>query len=1447
MLKIVPLYAVILALPVAVKIIKSKNEAPVNPVAFRVTQALVPTKISAAKQAVDTDTARLKQNGWYGEAMKKLAQKEYEFKPATDGGNYFTPNRHNNLQFSYSEKGFTVKPHTTKFPVGKPKPGALPGEIKYKTLPDWKIAFNLNKEQIGEGQWQVAGNKAEYITDNITVQYINNSAGMRQNFIVKAPATAGEDEKIMLNIETALQIKLEPNRLQFANKQGVVMSYDQLKVWDANGQPLEASFEKNSRDYCIHVQSKNAVYPITIDPLTLTPATTLQAGQANAMLGFSVASAGDVNGDGYSDVIVGAIRYSNDQTNEGAAFIYHGSAAGLSTTPAIMLEDTQTDAQFGWSVASAGDVNGDGYSDVVVGALTYDYSGADRGVIFIYHGSPTGINATVSSYFSGPRTGSHHGFSVSTAGDVNGDGYSDVVVGAPLYASGGWGMVTVYMGSPSGISGLKYETTSGANEWYGASVACAGDINGDGYSDIIVGAPNSGSSAYPETGGFYVYLGSASFNFTMASRTTGIPYYPAAATNYIRLGASVAGAGDVNGDGYSDVIVGAPGWSDIPAESREGYAVIYHGSATGFHTPPTLLQLNKANSGLGSSVASAGDINGDGYSDVIVGSTWYDDLYYDEGAAFVYYGSATGIVSTPYATGKGNQATAHYGHSVASAGDVNGDGYSDVIVGAPDLNESSLTAAGAAFLFHGSPSGLTNSASFYVESNSNEARLGHSIAYAGDVNGDGYGDVVIGLPGYTNGQPYEGAIHVYHGTATGMSASPAIVLEMNQANSSLGWSVAAAGDVNSDGYADIIVGAINYSNGNTAEGIFRIYHGSATGITGTPAITVEGNQNNAQLGVSVACAGDVNGDGFSDVIVGANGYTNGQTSEGVAYIYHGSAAGISATPAVTLEKNQTGAQFGWAVSSAGDVNGDGFSDVIVGAKTYTNDQATEGAAFLYTGSATGINTATPTLLEGVQASAEFGFSVTGGDVNGDGYSDVIVGSKLYSNVQTQEGSLFVYHGSAAGISTTATTILESNMPLARLGSSVSVCDVNNDGYIDVATGAIRYSNAETDEGAVFVYYGSAAGLNSTAVTTIESNVAGANFGWATGAGDINGDGFSDVMVGAPALANNALAAEGAIYAYYGNSAGKRNNLNLYNTDLTTRLDKSNFAGGSFGIGLFAKSFLGKAKGKLVWETSRSFNAFSGTPITNSVLYTSQQSTYTDLGLTGIELKNAVAKVSSPFTKVRARIKYSPTTAFTGQVYSPWRYVPEQASGLSIGVLPVDLISFKAEWLQKGSSAQIKFITDNEDGVCCYEVEKSLDGVQFTTLGKLTAKNTSSRNNYSYIDNNATAQKQYYRLKTIFTSGTVEYSNLQWLQSNASIEVIVFPNPASDVLQLRLNNNYTSMNVQVINAAGQTIKQLNNLSTAGQTVTIPVSNLAAGTYFLYLQSGSEKQVLQFIKK
>ena len=378
-------------------------------------------------------------------------------------------------------------------------------------------------------------------------------------------------------------------------------------------------------------------------------------------------------------------------------------------------------------------------------------------------------------------------------------------------------------------------------------------------------------------------------------------------------------------------------------------------------------------------------------------------------------------------------------------------------------------------MYHGSAAGLSATSDWTAESDQADAFFGYSVGTAGDVNGDGYSDVIVGAWRYDNGETDEGRAFAYHGSAAGLGATAAWTAESDQAGAVFGYSVGTAGDVNGDSYSDVIVGAYAYDNGESDEGRAFVYQGSATGLSTTTAWTAESNQAGANFGRSVGTAGDVNGNGYSDVIVGAIGYDNGESDEGRAFVYHGSASGLSTTTAWTAESDQADALFGWSVGTAGDVNGDGYSDVIVGANSYNNGETNEGRAFVYHGSASGLSTTTAWTAEGDQADAHFGFSLgTAGDVNGDGYSDVIVAAYLYDNGETDEGRAFVYHGSATGLSATANWTAESDQAGADFGRSAGTAgDVNGDSYSDVIVGAWKYDNGESDEGRVFVYLGSA--------------------------------------------------------------------------------------------------------------------------------------------------------------------------------------------------------------------------------------------------------------------------------------------------------------------------------------------------------------------------------------
>lgn len=462
------------------------------------------------------------------------------------------------------------------------------------------------------------------------------------------------------------------------------------------------------------------------------------------------------------------------------------------------------------------------------------------------------------------------------------------------------------------------------------------------------------------------------------------------------------------------VVQGIPGateewWMDIQNGIDEGELIK---NTTPLKTSPSWTDEGDQSSAyFGYSVGTAGDVNGDGYADVIVGAHGYYNGQDDEGRVYVYHGSASGLSTNPDWFVEGNQIVAELGYSVGTAGDVNGDGYSDVIVGARRYTNGEQYEGGA-FVYHGSETGLSTTPDWTAEGDEENAWFGISVGTAGDVNGDGYSDVIVGASHEINSQVYESQVYVYHGSETGLSSIADWTEDIDQDDAHFGDSVGTAGDVNGDGFSDVIVGAPLYDNGQTDEGGVFVYYGSETGLPSDPDWSAESNQADAFFGLSVGTAGDVNNDGYAEVIVGASYYTNGETGEGRAYVFHGSNSGLSTTANWTAESNQSEAHFGTSVWTAGDVNNDGYSDVLVGAPRYNNNRNDEGRAYLYTGSATGLSTTVDWFTDSNVSFAYYGHSVgTAGDVNGNGYSDVIVGAYGFEDSFSFQGKAYVYHDS----------------------------------------------------------------------------------------------------------------------------------------------------------------------------------------------------------------------------------------------------------------------------------------------------------------------------------------------------------------------------------------------------------------------------------------------------
>ncbi len=409
--------------------------------------------------------------------------------------------------------------------------------------------------------------------------------------------------------------------------------------------------------------------------------------------------------------------------------------------------------------------------------------------------------------------------------------------------------------------------------------------------------------------------------------------------------------------------------------------------------------------------------------------------------------------------------------------------------------------------------------------------LGASMAVAGDVNGDGQPDLIVGAPGGHPEEPTPGQVFVYYGTAAGFGPVPDWRAESGQFGSRFGASVAAAGDLNGDGFADIAVGAPRYSNGEFREGAVFVWFGGIGGLgpDGLPTNAdwiAESDQEFAQLGISVAGAGDVNRDGRADILAGAWRYNSGEAAEGKAFIWYGQSDplwnhGTALDANWSVGSNASGAQLGVSVASAGDVNGDGLPDVIVGADRFPNGSLfplPSGRARIYLGMAAGGLMTT----HAWEASGGEGFGTSvasAGDVNGDGRDDVLVGAPLAENGEPLEGIAYLFLGAAGGLSATAVWSAEGNQRSAGFGTSLGAAgDVNGDGFGDLVVGAPYASSgagAGSTEGRAALYLGSMTGLQAIEAWSRFGTEPSSAYGSAVAGGDVDGDRYADVLIGAP--------------------------------------------------------------------------------------------------------------------------------------------------------------------------------------------------------------------------------------------------------------------------------------------------------------------------------------------
>jgi hypothetical protein len=814
--------------------------------------------------------------------------------------------------------------------------------------------------------------------------------------------------------------------------------YDDVIV----GAPLHTNPDSGEGAAIVYLGSETGVSP--------THAWIVEGNSLSARLGQSVAAAGDVNGDGYDDVIVGAHQFSNGELNEGVAFVFLGSDTGLSSTPQATLEGDQAGADFGWSVAGAGDVNGDGYDDVVVGAPEYANGEASEGRVLVFPGSATGVLTTPILDMESDQAGGNLGFSVTGAGDMNADGYADIAAGARYYSDDdpSEGRVFIILGESSYVSPVvQFVDGNQSTAYLGWSVSGGGDFNHDGYDDLLAGAVSWDNGA-GDNGAAMLFLGSADGVIT----TPALIVAREDTVGDQAFGTSVALVGSVNADQWDDLVIGDPLW-DSPTENTAGMAFGVYGREIALNPASEWWDTNpddQPNDQLGLSVADAGDVNGDGFDDVIVGQQYYDNEVGNEGAAYLYLGSPGGLSDfdgLPIERDN-NITSAYFGYAVAGAGDVNQDGFDDVLIGAP-RQQGAIANAGAVYLYTGSETGLSTTEFHVFEGDESGAMYGSSVD-AGDFNNDGYRDVVIGAHFYDDPEINEGAVLIYYGSESGFATTADAVISLDQGNRRFGQTVANAGDVNGDGYDDLLVSAPDYLlEGDVRSAVF-LFLGSEAGLGTTDDWRMVGGYGLALLGGGeVSSAGDVNGDGYDDILVGTD-YAN---VEGVR-LFLGSPSGPALAPDWTRPGYiSNGAQ----VAAAGDVNQDGFDDLIIGDTGYDGFESDSGTAFIFLGNADGLPTPS-SRVEGfrppeyVSVGLYFATGVSGaGDINGDGADDIVAGQPF-----SAPGVVFAYHGlpKDAYLRGTVVDAADGVTPVHPVGIDL----------IDPATGEYLYSVSNNPDG-----------------------------------------------------------------------------------------------------------------------------------------------------------------------------------------------------------------------------------------------------------------------------------------------------------------------------------------------------------------------------------------------
>jgi FG-GAP repeat protein/VCBS repeat protein len=727
-------------------------------------------------------------------------------------------------------------------------------------------------------------------------------------------------------------------------------------------------------------------------------------------IGNSVAWLSDLNSDGVADFAAGGASLTS-QPGSGQVLI--GSGADGSTLFDLVGEPG---AGFGIAVARAGDVDGDGLDDFAVGA---PFNG--NGAVYIYSGATGAMLRTL----SGPSAGSLFGQSIADVGDVDGDGIRDLAIGAPEDTSSGsrLGLAEIVSGATGNV--IKQWTGAAVDGQFGSVVADAGDVDRDGLEDVLVVVQN-------DSGKGKLKLYSSATSLLLRGLDLGS----------FKSDWTANGAGDVNGDGIPDVIVGNPSWPStfISPNWYLGGVWVYDG-ATGslIRSHPSFPTYHK----VGSSVSAAGDVDGDGFADYAF--TW---MAQPMGGPVpdnvtIFSGATGAAIATANTTGVSG-----------GAHDTNGDGVPDLL----------LTYSNSVFGIFGGVARVFDPVSqTFLTSSPGTYRadlLGRASALLDDVDGDGTRDVLVGEGG-KDFLPFPGSARIL----SGLDGSELRVHSDAASGYLYARCVAALPDVDGDGIGEY---AITVADAWTIPGFVEIRSGATGNLLNSFST---GSNDNGSFGSS--CAVAIQPSGAVELAVGCP--------------YHAPVGEVVVFDVLTGNTVVTASSgsLGLSVTFLGDVDGDGVGDWAAG--------ATDAVLVI-----SGQSGSTLQTLQGSRLSG-FGKSTCGpGDLDGDGTPDLLVGAPSLGQVDLFSGATWTQVRSWSGYG---------------LGSSLTVVgDVNGDGFNDVLFG----QNLGGDVGAVHLYSGGSGGRLYRFDGAMKGDYFGetiAGVGAPGSNGSMNGDTIPDVVIG----------------------------------------------------------------------------------------------------------------------------------------------------------------------------------------------------------------------------------------------------------------------------------------------------------------------------------------------